>query len=63
MKRRCLKCQNSFDSEGPWNRICGNCHLVNSKLGFYVHQIYAGDRHTHPTNGEKCRKQINILNA
>jgi hypothetical protein len=24
-QRRCLRCQKSFDSEGPHNRLCGPC--------------------------------------
>lgn len=23
--RGCLSCDKPFDSEGPWNRICGTC--------------------------------------
>jgi hypothetical protein len=27
--RKCLRCQKTFDSEGPHNRMCGSCRNVN----------------------------------
>lgn len=30
--RICLKCNKSFDSKGPWNRICYECTRKNDKI-------------------------------
>lgn len=30
-KRKCMKCQEEFDSLGPMNRICGECNSLNSR--------------------------------
>ncbi len=29
--RKCLRCGNDFESEGPMNRICGACKSLNAK--------------------------------
>lgn len=31
--RKCLRCDETFDSEGPHHRICDRCKTANSKLG------------------------------
>jgi hypothetical protein len=31
-KRTCLKCGQTFDSEGPANRICRRCRQINDRL-------------------------------
>ncbi len=31
-KRNCLKCGQSFLSEGPANRICRRCRRINDRL-------------------------------
>ena len=30
--RTCLKCDSTFESEGPWNRICGPCTVSNGEV-------------------------------
>ena len=32
--RICLSCSHPFLSEGPWNRICGNCSERNSAYSY-----------------------------
>lgn len=32
-KRACLKCGNKFHSNGPHNRICEKCNLMNLRIG------------------------------
>jgi len=32
-KRKCLKCDKIFESEGIGNRICAPCQLTNNKHG------------------------------
>ena len=29
--RTCLRCDKEFDSEGPWNRLCGKCQIHASQ--------------------------------
>ena len=31
-KRKCLKCDNTFESDGIGNRVCPRCSLVNQKI-------------------------------
>jgi uncharacterized protein with PIN domain len=31
-RRRCLKCNRSFWSEGPWNRLCRRCNAANRNI-------------------------------
>ncbi len=31
-RRRCLKCNRSFLSEGPWNRLCARCNAQNKDV-------------------------------
>lgn len=31
MERNCLKCNKPFESEGPGNRLCTVCNLINAK--------------------------------
>ena len=38
-KRTCLKCNKSFQSEGPSNRICGICSNHNRKVKFMKEQL------------------------
>ena len=35
--RNCLRCGNTFESEGPWNRICTECHEANDTLSSRSH--------------------------
>lgn len=37
-QRRCLRCEKTFDSKGPGNRICGSCGLVNRHKGVMAEQ-------------------------
>ncbi len=30
--RKCLRCQNQFNSGGPGNRICPSCGEINAKV-------------------------------
>ncbi len=38
-KRPCLKCGNKFVSEGPYNRICEKCRLVNERTAPSVYSL------------------------
>ena len=31
-RRRCLKCNRSFWSEGRWNRVCSKCNRKNRQI-------------------------------
>ena len=31
-RRQCLKCDRSFWSEGPWNRLCYRCNESNTGI-------------------------------
>lgn len=31
-RRRCLKCNRTFWSEGNWNRLCSKCNAANRGL-------------------------------
>ncbi len=35
----CLKCGEKFLSERPYNRICGNCSLINERIAFRTHSV------------------------
>ena len=42
--RRCLKCQQIFDSEGPHNRICDDCKRHDVYSGFAIYATGVGRR-------------------
>lgn len=42
--RVCLRCNKSFDSEGPWNRLCGPCHSRNTGRQPHQHDTGKGFR-------------------
>ena len=33
--RKCLRCNNEFESHGPGNRICNKCHAYNKSIYSY----------------------------
>lgn len=35
--RKCLKCDKSFDSNSPGNRICSKCSVENNQLKLSKH--------------------------
>jgi crossover junction endodeoxyribonuclease RusA len=49
--RSCLKCSKTFDSTGPWNRICTPCHKKNDKFGISESELQA-QRGVKRRNGE-----------
>lgn len=41
--RTCLRCGRAFRSEGPWNRICGDCAVRNSGYGRVLKAVGVAD--------------------
>jgi phage FluMu protein Com len=50
--RICLKCNKTFSSRGPGNRICPRCREVNSKLSYLSERMVALQRGEKRHNGE-----------
>ncbi len=50
--RICLKCQKTFDSIGPANRICPICTRINRELGSIPECVLAKERGVKRLNGE-----------
>lgn len=50
--RLCLKCDRSFRSRGPSNRICPACKRVNARLGQIPDRVLQKDRGLKFHNGE-----------
>jgi len=42
--RKCLKCQQIFDSDGPHNRICDDCKRTEAYGGFAIYATGVGGR-------------------
>ena len=42
--RKCLKCQQMFDSDGPHNRICDACKTHEAYRGFAIYAAGVGRR-------------------
>jgi len=51
-ERACLKCNQSFRSRGPHNRICPDCHRINAKLGQIPDRVLQKERGQKFHNGE-----------
>ena len=53
-RRRCLKCNRSFFSEGNWNRLCSRCIASNRGMR---------EAPTHPArwNGEPMNERGRVL--
>ena len=49
--RVCLKCNESFPSTGPGNRICKKCARINAKFGPIPEAVLAKQRGTKRHNG------------
>jgi len=46
-KRPCLKCEEKFLSQGPYNRICEECSLINEEIAlnsYYVSSEPLGEQ-------------------
>jgi len=52
-QRVCLKCDKTFLSKGPQNRICPNCSRVNAQFGFIPEAVLAKQRGKKRHNGEE----------
>ena len=51
-QRVCLKCNKSFRSLGPGNRICRKCHRVNARLAMRPERVLQRERGRKYHNGE-----------
>ena len=54
--RVCLKCNRSFPSQGPHNRICPSCHQLNAKLVQIPDQMLQNQRGQKFHNGELVKE-------
>jgi Holliday junction resolvase RusA-like endonuclease len=52
--RKCLKCDTTFDSSGPANRICPKCQRVNARIAISDEELDA-QRGRKFCNGEQLR--------
>lgn len=50
--RVCLKCDKTFLSRGPGNRICPKCHRLNAKLVQIPERVMQKERGLKYHNGE-----------